>query len=134
MKLFFLMLLLLAGALQVYAADDFYHFDTPATKVRFQNLTGNLRCLVCQNQNLAESNAPLANDLRAQVYQKIQTGQSDEEIINYLVARYGDFILYKPPFRAATAALWLGPLLFLICGSAYLFYYLRRYRESAESC
>jgi cytochrome c-type biogenesis protein CcmH len=133
MKLFFLMLLALL-AMQVYAADDFYHFDSPATKIRFQHLTSDLRCLVCQNQNLAESNAPLANDLRAQVYQKIQSGQSDAEIINYLVERYGDFILYKPPFRLATALLWLGPLLFLLCGSAYLFYYLRQHQESASVC
>jgi cytochrome c-type biogenesis protein CcmH len=68
------------------------------------------------------------------VYQKIQSGQSDAEIINYLVERYGDFILYKPPFRLATALLWLGPLLFLLCGSAYLFYYLRQHQESASVC
>jgi cytochrome c-type biogenesis protein CcmH len=126
MKIFFLIVIaMLMAGVQVYAADDFYHFDSIAAKTRFENLTGNLRCLVCQNQNLSESNAPLANDLRTQVYQKI---------INYLVARYGDFILYKPPFRLATALLWLGPLMFLLCGSGYLLFYLRQHKESAKPC
>jgi cytochrome c-type biogenesis protein CcmH len=125
---------LMITAFQVYAADDFYHFDSQETKTRFQQLTSSLRCLVCQNQNLSESNAPLANDLRAQVYQKIESGQSDQEIINYLVARYGDFILYKPPFSLATALLWMGPLLFLLCGIAYLFFYLRSHRMSTDVC
>lgn len=109
-----------------YAAQDYYSFATPQQQQRFYSLTSELRCLVCQNQNLAESNAPLANDLRNQVYQQIQQGQSDQQIVDYLVTRYGDYILYKPPFNKATLGLWIAPFLLLLTGISYLFYYLSR--------
>lgn len=111
------------------AAVDYYQFNNPEQQKRFQSLTGELRCLVCQNQNLAESNAPLANDLRNQVYQQMQHGQSDQQIVNYLVARYGSYILYRPPLNAATIGLWFGPVLLLIIGIGYLMHYLRRKRR-----
>lgn len=109
-----------------YAASDLYSFKNSEDKTRFYNLTSELRCLVCQNQTLADSNAPLANDLRGEVYHQIQQGQSDQAIIDYLVARYGDFILYRPPVNKLTILLWLGPFLILITGLGYLFYYLYR--------
>ena len=116
--------------LQLFAAEDFYTFNSPVEQQRFATLTSQLRCLVCQNQNLAESNAPLAADLRQQVYSHLQQGETDKEIIDYLVARYGNFILYQPPFNTATLGLWLGPFIFLICGVFYLFFYIRKKRES----
>lgn len=91
---------------------------------RYQNLINELRCLVCQNQNIADSNAPLANDLREQVQAQILAGRSDSEITRYLTDRYGDFVLYRPPFKASTALLWLAPLLLLagalLAGLAFL--------------
>jgi len=120
--LFFLLLLpSIASAVQ-----DYYHFDSLKEQNRFNALTSQLRCLVCQNQNLAESNAPLANDLRNQVYEKIQQGQSDQTIIDYLVARYGDFILYQPPMNVMTIGLWFGPFLLLILGLGGLIFYIKK--------
>ncbi|HSW68829.1 MAG TPA: cytochrome c-type biogenesis protein [Gammaproteobacteria bacterium] len=125
MKIFFTIGLILIP-LQLFAAKDFYPFDRAADQQRFVTLTSQLRCLVCQNQNLAESNAPLASDLRQQIYQHIQQGQSDRQIVDYLVARYGDFILYKPPVNAATLGLWLSPLVFFLAGVLYLLFYIRK--------
>ena len=84
-----------------------------------------LRCLVCQNQSLAESNAPLAQDLRNQVREQLAAGKSEDEVKAYLVARYGDFVLYRPPFKAATLLLWLGPFLLLLAGLFMLFRKIR---------
>lgn len=110
----------------VIAAQDTYSFNTPIEQQRFAMLTSQLRCLVCQNQNIAESNAPLAADLREQIYQKIITQESDDSIIQYLIARYGDYILYRPPFNLMTIGLWLGPFLILIMAIGYLLFYLRQ--------
>jgi cytochrome c-type biogenesis protein CcmH len=95
---------------------------------RAQALEKELRCLVCQNQTLAESNAPLAMDLRNQVRAQIAQGKSDREVIDWLVARYGDFVLYRPPLKATTLLLWGGPFLFLIGGFVLLVRFLRRRR------
>ena len=116
--------LLMVISLKLPAAEDTYHFNSEKQKNRFTDLTTELRCLVCQNQNLAESNAPLAVDLRQQIYQHVLLGQSDKDIIDYLVARYGDFILYRPPFNAMTLGLWFSPLLFLVIGIIYLLTYI----------
>lgn len=123
-KIIILFLLLLSSG--IFAAEDYYHFATQEQQQRFQALTGQLRCLVCQNENLAESNASLAIDLRNQIYQKINAGQSNQEIIRYLVARYGDYILYQPPLNARTIGLWFGPFVLLIVGLCYLIYYLKK--------
>ncbi len=85
---------------------------------RYQEIYGELRCLVCQNQNLADSNADLANDLRNKTYQMIMSGQSDQEIFDYMVARYGDFVTYRPPLNAQTILLWAAPGLLLMVGIA----------------
>lgn len=97
-------------------ANSFYPLDTPKQSAQFNHLLRELRCLVCQNQDLADSNAGLAKDLRQEVYQLVKKGQSDSEIIQYLTARYGDFILFNPPVKAVTALLWFGPALFLLLG------------------
>jgi len=103
--------------------------EDPALERRVMALSAELRCLVCQNQSLADSNAPLAVDLRNQVRDKMRAGMSDQQIVDFMVARYGDFVLFRPPFKLATALLWLGPLLLLLAGIAALVYRLTRRRE-----
>ena len=121
MKHFFLTLCLLLPLLLPLSAlatvDGYkYPFDDPKDAARFEQLAQDLRCPKCQNQNLADSNAPVAVDLRDKVYELMQEGQSDEEIVGYLVDRYGDFVRYNPPFRAETVLLWFGPALVFVFG------------------
>lgn len=104
--------------------------DDPVLEQRLQALSAELRCLVCQNESLAASRADLAVDLRNQIRERMKQGQSDQEIVDYLVSRYGDFVLYRPPFKLTTMLLWLGPLLLLVAGLAALFYRLSRRREA----
>jgi len=96
-----------------HAKDIPMAFSDPAQEKQFKGLTEELRCLVCQNQSLADSSADLAQDLRQEVYRMVIEGDSNEDIVNYLVARYGDFILYRPPLKPTTYLLWLGPVIFL---------------------
>ena len=98
----------------------------PALDVRLKTLEEELRCLVCQNQSLADSNAPLAEDLRREVRELAVAGKSDDEIKQYLVARYGDFVLYKPPVKRTTWLLWFGPFVLLIAGGVIWWLILRR--------
>jgi cytochrome c-type biogenesis protein CcmH len=88
----------------------------PETEKRVSALANELRCLVCQNQTLADSNAPLAVDLRNQIREQLAKGASEREVLDFMVARYGDFVLYRPPLKASTVALWAGPFAFLILG------------------
>ena len=90
------------------------------------SLAHELRCLVCQNQTLADSNAPLAVDLRNQIREQLAAGRSEGEVVEFLVARYGDFVLYRPPFKSTTALLWAGPFLFLAFGAFMLVRFVRR--------
>jgi cytochrome c-type biogenesis protein CcmH len=114
MRALLLTLLLLTGA-SVAAAPESEALPAEAQQ-RYQRLINELRCLVCQNQSIAESNAPLAVDLREQVALQLAAGRSDGEIRRYLTDRYGDFVLYKPPLRARTLLLWAGPALLLVLG------------------
>ena len=115
-----------AGEAQPAAAD-------PALEERVTALATELRCLVCQNQTLADSNAPLAVDLRNQIRERMREGASERDIIDFMVERYGDFVLYRPPLKATTLMLWLGPIVLMIGGLAALFYRLsRRRREGAR--
>jgi cytochrome c-type biogenesis protein CcmH len=100
--------------------------DNPQVEARLKTLAVELRCLVCQNQTLADSHAPLAEDLRREVREMIAKDMSDKEIIDFLVQRYGDFVLYRPPWKASTSLLWLGPFLLLIAGATGLVFALRR--------
>lgn len=100
--------------------------DNPLVEARLKTLAVELRCLVCQNQTLADSHAPLAEDLRREVREMIAKDMSDKEIIDFLVQRYGDFVLYRPPWKASTTLLWLGPFLLLIAGATGLVFALRR--------
>jgi cytochrome c-type biogenesis protein CcmH len=95
---------------------------------RVANLAHELRCLVCQNQTLADSNAPLAVDLRNQIREQMAAGKSDRDVVDFLVARYGDFVLYRPPLKATTILLWAGPFLFLVLGLFFLFRFVRSRR------
>lgn len=110
-----------------YAVQD-VELENSADEPRFVELSNILRCMVCQNQSIADSNAPLARDFRNQVKEKINQGQSNDQIINYMVERYGDYILYRPPFNAATALLWTGPFILVFIG---LFVVSRLHRRKA---
>jgi len=102
----------------------------PLVEARLKAISHELRCLVCQNQTIADSNAPLAVDLRQQTRTMIAAGKSDDEIRAYMVERYGDFVLYKPPFNAATVVLWVAPGLLIVGGFAALYVLLRRRRTA----
>src|SRR5258705_10461174 len=102
-KRLFLLIIIACGFMRVYAADD------AVLEQSVQRIAEELRCLVCQNQTLADSHADLAADLRQEIRELMQKGQSDEEVKRYLVARYGDFVLYRPPLRATTWLLWFAP-------------------------
>ena len=99
---------------------------------RVRQLEEKLRCLVCQNQSLADSNAELAGDLRKQVREQDAAGRSDEQILEFLVQRYGDFVRYEPPFKATTALLWIGPFALLAAAATFLLLALRRRRDAPE--
>jgi cytochrome c-type biogenesis protein CcmH len=125
---------ILAALLVAYAAaafgqaEEVAHPD-PRVEARLKDLGEELRCLVCQNQTIADSAAPLAQDLRNQIRAQIAQGKSDDEIRAYMVDRYGDFVLYRPPFKAITALLWVGPFALLALGIAILAIVLRRRRR-----
>ena len=95
---------------------------------RVMNLAHELRCLVCQNETLADSQAPLAADLRNQIREQLAAGKSEQDVVDFLVARYGDFVLYRPPLKATTVLLWAGPFLFLAFGAFFLVRLVRRRR------
>jgi cytochrome c-type biogenesis protein CcmH len=106
----------------------------PALEARMVRITSELRCLVCQNQTIADSNAALAVDLRREARELLKQGKSDAEVVDYMTARYGDFVLYRPPLRATTVLLWFGPALLLGIGGAVLVMVLRRRsRMAAEA-
>ncbi len=113
-------------------ASEIAHPD-PVIERRLKDLAEELRCLVCQNQTIADSNAPLALDLRNQIRAQIAQGRSDEQIRAYMVERYGDFVLYKPPFKANTALLWLAPALLLLGGGAAFWIVVARRRARPET-
>jgi len=104
----------------------------PALEQRVMALSAELRCLVCQNQTIADSSAPLAEDLRNQVREKMRQGVSDSEILGYMVARYGDFVLYRPPLKLTTVLLWFGPLLLLVGGFLVLVRRVLRRRPAQD--
>jgi cytochrome c-type biogenesis protein CcmH len=110
-----LTLALLLGSNAFASKIEVYKFDDPAKEADYKELVEELRCLVCQNQNIADSNAELAQDMRRKTYDLLQSGKSKGEIADYMAERYGDFVLYTPRFKASTAVLWIGPfVMFLI--------------------
>ena len=114
------------------AVVEFHDFKQPEQEQVYQTLIAELRCLVCQNQTIADSNADLAKDLRRQVYEMLQQGQTKQQVVAYMTQRYGDFVLYNPSFNFKTALLWLGPLLFLITGLITVLFMARRKKKPAD--
>jgi cytochrome c-type biogenesis protein CcmH len=125
--------LVAALALPALAVEAPPNADEPALEQRLLALTADLRCVVCQNESLAESRAPLAKDLRDEVRGLMRQGRTDDEVVNYLKARYGDFVLYRPPFKPVTYLLWLGPALFLGIGGLAWFVAIRRRQRAAAT-
>ena len=117
---------LLAACFSLFAKEAAPEAADPALEARMVKITSELRCLVCQNQTIADSNASLAVDLRREARALIKQGKSDAEVVDYMTARYGDFVLYRPPLRATTLLLWFGPALMLAGGAAVLVTVLRR--------
>lgn len=129
MKSILLALLLASASLSAQAAIEAYEFDSPETEAEYKQLIDELRCLVCQNQNLAGSDAELAQDLRRETYEMLTAGKSRDEVIEFMVARYGDFVLYRPQFKSSTYLLWLGPFLLLL---VVLYLVIRRLRAAGK--
>ena len=125
-----LCLLLGAGPAHAGVTLEAFKFDSKAEEQHFKDLIEELRCLVCQNQSLADSDAELAHDLRAEVYDMIKAGNSDEEIITFLVARYGDFVLYNPPVKPSTYLIWFGPFVLLLLAAFMLLRSIRRQQKA----
>ncbi len=123
-----LCLLISTGAL---ARVEVHDFDSPEQEQRYNKLIDELRCLVCQNQNLADSNAELAVDLRRKTYEMVKQDKSEQEIADFMVDRYGDFVLYRPPLNSSTLLLWTGPFIILSIGVALLIRTIRRRRADA---
>jgi len=123
-------LVLLVFSITSYAAVEYRKFDQPEQEAVYKILIEEIRCLVCQNQTIADSNAELAQDLRRQVYEMLQQGKSKDEIAEFMTQRYGDFVLYNPPFKAKTGLLWIGPIVFLFIGLVMLFLFTRRKRNT----
>lgn len=121
-----LLVVCFGGAL---AAKEAQPNEDPKIEQRMKALTEQLRCLVCQNETLADSRADLAEDLRQQIREQMKAGKSDPEILAYLTQRYGDFVLYNPPVKSTTYLLWFGPFILLIGGTGVLFRYLKHRRE-----
>lgn len=127
-RVFCLFLLLVSGP--AVAVIETYEFSDPALEERYHALSQELRCPKCQNQNIADSNAPISQDLRRLLHQQLEAGASDREILEFMVARYGEFVRYRPAFNAATAILWLAPVLLLLAGAAGLLLLLRGRKQS----
>ena len=123
-------LLLLAMLAPAFAREAAPAAADPVAEARLMALSSELRCLVCQNQTIADSNAELAVDLRNEIREKIQSGMSDAEIKEFMVSRYGDFVLYRPPVKNTTLILWVGPFLLLAVGGSVLYFNLKRRRKN----
>lgn len=107
------------------APIETFQFDSPETEKVFHKLSEELRCLVCQNQNIAESNAELAKDLRLEIYTMLSEGKTEEEIVDFMVQRYGDYVLYRPPFKPMTWLLWFGPMIVFFIGLIFVARYVK---------
>ncbi|MDH4276345.1 MAG: cytochrome c-type biogenesis protein CcmH [Gammaproteobacteria bacterium] len=133
MRTFKILMLLgaLSGMYNVYAGEA-QPMEDPAIEDRFKKLTLELRCLKCQNQTIYDSKAGLAEDLRAQIRDQIHQGKSDQDIVDYMVARYGNFVRYRPPMTMGTFLLWVGPFLLFGVGIGLLIYQMRKRRQLVQ--
>ncbi|MDE1349102.1 cytochrome c-type biogenesis protein CcmH [Vibrio aestuarianus] len=131
MKRFVLSILAsLALVLSAQAAIEVYEFDNTQQEQQFKDLSNTLRCPKCQNNTIGDSNAALAQDLRHKVYEMTKQGKSEQEIVDYMIARYGNFVTYNPPFTVATSILWLGPLAVVVFGFGFIVLRTRRSKAS----
>ena len=131
MRTLLVLLALLLG--QTAAALEPVDYRSPAEEQRFKALTAELRCVMCQNQSIADSNAPIAHDLRREVLALMREGRSDDEIKQYLVERYTDFVLYEPPMRGGNWLLWVGPFLILLAGGVAVVRIIRHKQPAAAA-
>ena len=129
MRLLALLLVLFSPALM--AVVETYHFDDDEKRDRYQTFVAELRCPKCQNQNLAGSNSPIAKDLRRELHRLLEEGRDDEQVVEYMVSRYGEFVLYRPRFNPETAVLWLAPMIFLALGLVLVAMVFRRQKKPA---
>ncbi len=125
-----LALLLALVSTSALAVDPREMLADPVQETRARSISKELRCLVCQNESIDESDADLAKDLRLLIRRRIVAGDSDQEVLDYVVQRYGDFVLLRPPFKGATAVLWLGPVIFAAAGLIGIVLYYRRRRNA----
>ncbi len=125
--------LICAITLPAFAVDPRERLPDTKLETRARALSAELRCVVCQNQSIDESDADLARDLRQVIRVRIAVGDSDQEVLDYVVARYGEFVLLRPPFKGATVVLWLGPILFVLAGLAGIVLYYRRRPQDERS-
>lgn len=132
MRVLLLMVFCLALSAPARAAIEAYQFESAQMEADYNKLINELRCLVCQNQNLAGSDADLAHDLRRETYEMLNEGKSPQQVVEFMVERYGDFVLYRPQFKSTTYLLWLGPFLLLIGVLALLIRRLRAPPSSPE--
>ena len=123
--------LILAFAAPSLAVQPDEVLDDPVLEQRARDISGDLRCLVCQNQSIDDSDAELARDLRILVRERLEAGDSDRQVVDYIVARYGEYVLLKPPFEARTLLLWGAPLFLLVAGAAFVIYAARTRRKAA---
>jgi len=129
-----LLLWLVLASTLAQAVVETYEFENEALRGRYHTFVDELRCPKCQNQNLAGSNSPIAEDLRRELHRLLQEGRSDQQIVEFMVSRYGDFILYRPRFNLETAVLWLAPAIFLLLGIiAITLVFLRQKRSASTS-
>ncbi len=133
MKRIIMSLLMLFISVSSYAGIEVHTFKTPQQEEDYKQLINELRCLVCQNQNIADSNADLAKDLRREIYGMISEGQDRDQIVRFMTDRYGDFVMYRPPFKASTAVLWAGPFVLLGLGVIGLLLFIRKRKKTPVS-
>ncbi|MEZ3499318.1 cytochrome c-type biogenesis protein CcmH [Pantoea sp. KPR_PJ] len=132
MKRFILMLCGLLMSFSLWAAIDTWQFDSVAQEEQYRDLTASLRCPKCQNNSIADSSAMIAADMRLKVYELMKQGQSRQQIIDYMVARYGNFVTYEPPVTPSTLILWVGPALFVLLGGLIVILRSRQRKTRSE--
>jgi len=132
MRYLFVVLLVLSFTVQAGSIEA-YTFDNKEQEKTYQSLIEDLRCLVCQNQNIAESNAELAKDMRRKTHEMITQGKSEKEISDFMVTRYGDFVLYRPPFEPMTWLLWFGPLIIFLIGLIFVVRFMKSQNTSTQA-
>ncbi len=127
---YLLLFLFVSMPLALQAKVEQRQFSTPQMEADYKVLINELRCLVCQNQNLADSNAELAQDMRSKVFKMLDEGKQKDEIVDYMVARYGDFVMYRPPVKTSTMLLWYGPIIFFVIAALVVMTYIRRQKST----